>query len=343
MQKKLRTFRLALSCTAEYANYFGATSSANVALVNAAYNATLTRVNGVFEKDLAIHLDLVATNDNAIFYNAATDPYSNSDTGTNGAWNGELQSTLTSVIGEANYDIGHLFGGDGGGGNAGCIGCVCVDGQKGSAYTSPGDGKPEGDTFDIDYVAHELGHQLGGNHTFTHTTENSPVNYEPGSGSTIMAYAGITNFDVQKNSNDYFHAGSIAQIQTNLDSKTCGTSLDITYTAPTLTLPTNMTIPVNTPFSLTASATGGSGALTYCWEQYDEATLASQLCSVSNVNPAGDQDCVPTSTKTTGPIFRSYPPTTSGTRYFPRLETLTTGTTTTQGLENSSRNIINCS
>ena len=82
-------------------------------------------------------------------------------------WNAQLQSTLTSIIGEANYDIGHMFGASGGGGNAGCIGCVCVNGSKGSGITSPADGIPQGDNFDIDYVVHEVGHQLGANHTFS--------------------------------------------------------------------------------------------------------------------------------------------------------------------------------
>ncbi len=112
-----------------------------------------------------------------------------------------------------------MFGASGGGGNAGCIGCVCVDGQKGSGITSPANGVPMGDTFDIDYVAHELGHQFGANHTFSHNNEGSGVNVEPGSGSTIMGYAGITNQDVQPNSDDYFHFASIFQVQTNSGRK----------------------------------------------------------------------------------------------------------------------------
>ena len=123
----------------------------------AAFNATLTRCNGCYEKDLALHLNLIANTTAVIYYNPATDPYST----TLSQWNAQLQSTLTSVIGEANYDIGHMFGATGGGGNAGCIGCVCVNGSKGSGITSPADGIPMGDNFDIDYVVHEVGHQLG--------------------------------------------------------------------------------------------------------------------------------------------------------------------------------------
>lgn len=350
----LLTFRLALSCTAEYANFFGATSSGQFNLVLAGYNATMTRVNGVYRKDFAIQMTIVAQSSNVTYYNPATDPYSDSAVGTDPAntnnnlgWNIQLQNTLSSNLtgiattlaaNNAAYDVGHLFGGDGGGGNAGCIGCVCTNDvigdnkNKGSGYTSPGDATPQGDTFDIDYVAHELGHQFGGNHTFTHSTEDNAANYEPGSGSTIMAYAGITARDVQSNSDDYFHAVSIAQIQTNMASKTCQTSTPITHGAPVVAAGANFTIPRSTPFALTGSATDtGGGALTYCWEQYDEAVGATNLCG--DTNTLGDTDCVPVATKTSGPVFRSYDPTASTTRYFPRMESVLAGSTTTAGSE----------
>jgi len=118
---KLRNFRLALSVTGEYTSYFGGTK----ALALAAINNSMTRVNGVFEKDFGVHMNLISNNDIVIYTSASSDPYSVASTGSNGAWNQELQTTLTNVIGSANYDIGHLFGASGGGGNAGCIGCVC--------------------------------------------------------------------------------------------------------------------------------------------------------------------------------------------------------------------------
>ncbi|RYY63460.1 MAG: peptidase, partial [Chitinophagaceae bacterium] len=118
---ELKTMRLAQSCNGEYANYFGATSVTQVGLVLAAFNATLTRCNGVYEKDLALHLNLIANTADVIFYDPNTDPYST----TLSQWNGQLQNTLNTFIGAANYDIGHMFGASGGGGNAGCIGCVC--------------------------------------------------------------------------------------------------------------------------------------------------------------------------------------------------------------------------
>ena len=191
----LKLLRLALSCNGEYANYFGATSSAQVALVLAAFNNTLTRCNGIFEKDLALHLNLIASTTNVIYYNAGTDPYT-----TLANWNAQLENALIANVGEANYDIGHMFGSTGGGGNAGCIGCICVNkvgtaNGKGSGITSPADGIPQGDNFDIDYVAHEIGHQLGANHTFSFSLEGTGVNKEVGSGITIMGYAGITGQD----------------------------------------------------------------------------------------------------------------------------------------------------
>lgn len=314
----MKTLRLAQSVTAEYSNYFGATSASQVALVLAAVNATLTRCNGVYEKDLAIHLNLVAASTNVFYYNASTDPYSPASTGAGGAWNGQLQSTLTSVIGAANYDIGHLFGASGGGGNAGCIGCICSDNSKGSGFTSPADAIPQGDNFDVDYVVHEVGHQLGANHTFSMSNEGTGVNVEPGSGITIMGYAGITSQDLAPHSIDIYHAASIAQIQTNLTSKTCPvtTSLAGSNATPVVNAGGNFTIPISTPFALTGSATdaNASDVLTYCWEQNNNAST-SQTGSGSVASP----------TKASGPNWISFAPTTSPTRYFPKMSTILAG------------------
>ncbi|MGL2962853.1 zinc-dependent metalloprotease [Flavobacterium sp. RSB2_4_14] len=307
-----KTMRLALSCTGEYAQYHGGT----VALALAAMNATMTRCNGVFEKDLAIKLLIIANNNLVVYTNASTDPYSPASGMNN--WNSQLQTTLTSVIGAANYDIGHLFGATGGGGNAGCIGCVCVDAQKGSGITSPADGIPTGDTFDLDYVAHEMGHQMGANHTFTHTTENNGVNVEPGSGSTIMAYAGIGGggTDMQSNTDDYFTYRSILQIQSNMNTKTCpiSTSIAATNPRPTVSAGSGYTIPVSTAFKLTGSGTGTAGeVLTYNWEQNNPATVV------------GGTSTFPSPTKTNGPNFRSVLPSEIPVRYMPAFESVLAG------------------
>ncbi|MFC5875589.1 Fibronectin type III domain-containing protein [Chryseobacterium arachidis] len=311
--KKFRTMRLAMSVTGEYTQYFGGT----VAGALTAINATLTRVNGVFEKDFALRL-LLQNYPGVIYSDPATDPYSPAAQMNN--WNLQLQQTLTTNVGNANYDIGHLFGASGGGGNAGCIGCVCVNPanstatQKGSGYTSPADGIPQGDNFDIDYVAHEIGHQLGANHTFSHGLESAGVNVEPGSGSTIMGYAGITgaNTDVQPHSDAYFHAVSINQVQNNLVSKTCDIETTINNNPPVIAALSTYNIPKGTAFVLTASATDPENdPLTYCWEQVDNATVTI------NKNNLGST--------ASGATFRSFSPTTSPTRYFPKLSSVLAG------------------
>lgn len=334
-----KTMRLALSCTAEYSNYFGATSSAQSGLVLTAFNNTMTRVNGVLEKDLCLHLNIIANTSNVIYYTASTDPYSDAANMDN--WNNELQTTLTSVIGSANYDIGHLFGATGGGGNAGCIGCVCGTG-KGSAYTSPSNGVPAGDTFDIDYVVHEMGHQLGANHTFTcygegnvSGTKLASYQVEPGSGSTIMGYAGITSVNVQSNSNDIFSWKSIEQIQTNLASKTCpiSTSLAGTNATPVVNAGADYTIPMGTAFVLTGTASDADAGdvLTHIWEQSDINTTTTFASTT-----ALEQDSRVLATKTLGPNFRTFKPSGNLHRYFPQMGKILAGTLaiTTAGVSN---------
>ena len=328
----LLTFRLALSCNGEYANHFGATNATNVALVLAQFNATMTRVNGVFEKDFAIHMNIVASTTNVIFYNPATDPYT-----TMANWNTQLQQTLNTTLtgpstslaaNNAAYDVGHMFGETGGGGNAGCIGCVCVNGAasgngstKGRGITSPADGVPMGDTFDIDYVAHELGHQFGANHTFSNSNEGYGVNKEVGGGVTIMGYAGITSYNTHMNSIDIFHSASIAQVQANMVGKTCPTTTPITHSAPVVNAGADYTIPLSTPFILTGSATdAGGGSLTYAWEQNDDGGANTDAASVASP------------TKTTGPNFACYPASANSFRYFPTFSSILNGSTTTAGV-----------
>ncbi len=315
-----KTMRLAQSNNGEYANFFGASTACTTAdknLVLAAFNNTLTRSNGVYEKDLAVHLNLIANTTAVIYCDPATDPYAVGISG----WNAALQTTLNTNIGAANYDIGHMFGASGGGGNAGCIGCVCNDANKGSGITSPADGIPMGDNFDIDYVVHEVGHQMGANHSFSWSNEGSGVNMEVGSGITIMGYAGITSQDVAPHSIDTFHAGNIAQIQANLATKTCPVTTVMTANHPPVVAPvSNYTIPITTPFALTGSATDPEGdSLTYQWEQVDQTTTSG---NASVASPA----------KATGPNWLSFVPTASPTRTFPRLSTILAGLAVTPTL-----------
>ncbi|MCB0425284.1 MAG: zinc-dependent metalloprotease [Mangrovimonas sp.] len=297
----LRKYRLAVSVNGEYTIYHGGT----VAGALAAINATITRVNAVFETDMAITFELVDATQ-LIYTNPSTDPYSNNLN----QWNGQLQNTLNNTIGNGAYDVGHMFGASGGGGNAGCIGCVCEAGIKGSGITSPADGIPEGDNFDIDYVAHEIGHQMGANHTFAYNIEGTGVNSEPGSGTTIMGYAGITGSnDVQQHSDPYFHYHSINQILNNVASapNNCAVTTSISNNPPNANAGSDYHIPPGTAYVLRGSATDpdGGDSLTYCWEQTNSGTVTN-----SSFGP----------TLTNGSMNRSLPPVSSPDRYIPNLD-----------------------
>lgn len=337
--KKFHTLRLAISVTGEYTAHFGGTAGALAQI-----NATLTRVNGVFEQELNLHVNMVNAPD-LIFTNADTDPYS--DVSQMCKWNYELMNTLHGGnygVTDADFDIGHLFGATGSGGNAGCIGCIgnndttttsytaleawqsgcgfyaysSPNNYKGSGYTSPADGIPQGDSFDIDFVAHEMGHQLGDNHTFSKKEGGTNANtyVEPGTGSTIMGYAGLWgDMSVQPHTDPYFHSVSIDQVQANLDAVTVDVETPIANNPPVITaMNTTYTIPRSTPFVLTASATDPEGdALTYCWEQVNSSDL-----------PDGVTKAIIGNT-TSGANFRSWSPTSSPTRYFPKLATVLGG------------------
>ncbi|MCJ8153540.1 M12 family metallo-peptidase [Chryseobacterium sp. SSA4.19] len=327
--KKYRTLRLVMSTTGEYTQFFGGVAGALTQI-----NATITRVNGVFEKDFAVHLNLLSY-PALVYPNPATDPYAAVTNASQppASWNTSLRDILATEVGQANYDIGHLFGASGGGGNAGCIGCVCmspvgtgydsvVGYGKGSGITSPATGStlptaanpPSGDNFDIDYVAHEMGHQLGANHTFSHTMQGAPVQMEPGSGSTIMGYAGITGptTDVQPHSDPYFHVGSIQQIQTNLISKTCDVETVIANNPPVIAALPTYNIPKGTAFVLTANVTDAENdPMTYTWEEVDNTNVVINKTNLGNTS--------------TGASFRSVAPSTVPTRYFPKLESVLNG------------------
>ncbi len=300
----LRTYRLALAATGEYTAKVG---GGTVAGALAAQVLIMNRVNSIYERDLAIRMILVSNNDAIIYTNAATDPYTNDDGAT---MLGENQTNLNSVIGSANYDIGHVFSTDGGG--IASIRAVCSNNNKARGET--GLANPIGDAFAIDYVAHEMGHQFGANHTFNATSSNRAASaaYEPGSGVTVMGYAGvISGQNLAAHSIDTFHVRSFEEIiafkENAQTGGSCGTATATGNTAPTVTAPALLTIPKLTPFALTASATDPDGdSVTYDWQEYDRGSATSAV-------PNTDSDGV------ARPIFRSYLPTTSGTRVFPSL------------------------
>jgi hypothetical protein len=305
----LRTYRLALACTGEYANFHGA-FGADKAPALAAMVVSMNRVNGVYEIDCGIRMIIIGNNSNIIYTNPATDPYTNNNGST---MLGQNQSTCDAVIGSANYDIGHVFS-TGGGGVANLNG-PCNSMLKARGVT--GGPSPVGDPFDIDYVAHEMGHQFGADHTqYNNCNRVSASAMEPGSASTIMGYAGICAPNVQNNSDAYFHARSIFQIANfvvNGNGNSCDVPVANGNTAPTVGNVTDKTIPISTPFILSAIASDPNGTpLSYCWEQM-------------NGYSAPMQPMPPVSTNSTGPMFRTFDPTGSPSRYFPNFNDVLDG------------------
>ncbi len=318
---KLRTFRLALVCSGEYAQFHLGASQQNIpssasdavkkAAVLSAMNTSITRINGIFEKDLAVKLEIVANNDEIIFLDPASDGISDGDPD---KMLDEVQDISDSFIGDANYDIGHVFsiGGDGVAG----LGVVCVSGQKAKGVT--GRSQPVGDPYDIDFVVHEFGHQFGATHTQNNSCNRTlETAVEPGSGSTIMGYAGICAPNVKEgnpngNSDDYFHAVSIDQMWNTIQtSANCAIITDTNNSAPTADAGLDYSIPKSTPFRLlgTANDVDGLNSLTYNWEQLD--------------NEIGFMP--PSTTNAEGPMFRSLPSKISPIRYMPDLSTIING------------------
>jgi len=304
-----RVFRAAVAANHNYVN---AVCSGNVTVACglAAVVTAMNRVNQVYETEVAVHMTLIDDNDQIIYPTAATDPYTNDGNALD-----ENIDNLNAVIGTANYDIGHVF--TTGSGGVALLRSTCTSDKAGG---TTGLSNPTGDAFYIDYVAHEMGHQFGGNHTFNSTASScgggnraGSAAYEPGSGTTIMAYAGICGADnTQPHSDPYFHAKSLDEINTWLGSTggSCAVAAANPDTAPVIdnaSLTNGFTIPQHTAFALNGAASDVDGdTLSYNWEQYDlgPATTLAQ----------GDTGA--------GPIFRSFNATASGTRIFPKLATV---------------------
>lgn len=304
----MTTFRLAVAATGEYTAFFGSAAGALAGIMN-----TVNMVNLVYNLEVAVHFNLIANTDDVIFTDAGTDPFPLSDK------NGELQAELDATIGDANYDIGHLFHleGDDISGNAGCIGCVCTSGSKGSAWSQGPD--PTNSDY-LFVVCHELGHQVGGRHTFngsgcSASNYSASSAYEPGSGTTIMSYSSVCGSDNVQGGlagDLYFHANSRANIRAVVSVAGCAGGFATGNGIPSVDAGASYQIPRGTPFTLTASGSDPDGdAVTYCWEQYNLAMGGSApLTTVDNGNI---------------PLFRSFPPVGDASRTFPRYSDLLAG------------------
>lgn len=323
---QLRTYRIAIAATGEYTTFQGGTVNLGLAAVT----TTLNRVNQIYGRDLSVRMVLVANNDLLIYTDAGTDPYTNLD---GFAMLSENQANLDAVIQPGNYDIGHVV--STGGGGVARLGVVCNAVLK--AQGVAGLPQPIGDAFDIDFVAHEIGHQFNALHTFNGTTGNCFGNrsatdaFEPGSGSTVMSYAGICGAeDLQPHSDAMFHAGSIASIVSFISSgggAACAALSATGNTAPTVNAGSSFIIPANTPFELTASATDPNGdPLTYSWEQMNLGTESSSPVTMLDDGSR--------------PIFRAFLPTSSPTRTFPKLADLLNNTSAIgESLPTTDRNL----
>lgn len=323
---KLRTYRLAIATTGEYSQFHltqqGIADTETVEVkkeaVLSAIVTTMTRVNGIFERDVALTMVLVDNNTDIIFLDATTDNFTNDDSE---KLIDESQTIISSTIGTDKFDIGHTF--STGGGGLAQLNSPCTSYGKASGIT--GSSSPIGDSYDIDYVAHEMGHQYGAHHTFNASTGgcdgniNSGTAVEPGSGSTIMAYAGLCSpNNIQTYGDAYFHYVSIQEMWANItggNSSSCAQVSEIDNNTPVIESLQNYTIPVSTPFVLSATASDvDDDLLTYTWEQIDTETATHPLVSTS----------------TGGPAFRSLLPSENPERTFPNMSTILGGNTSNQ-------------
>ena len=306
---KLRVLRTAIAVTGSYTRFYsvnaGVGRGTDIQKKGAALAgivASLNRVNEVYERDLGLRFELVPDNDDLIFLDTQADPF---DTNDFNSLTNLSDSTIDRIIGQDNYDIGHLLTTHVAGGLA-IIGALCND-SKGTAVT--GFNRPEGDFFDITFFAHELGHQLGANHTQNYPCQrNDATAIEAGEGTTIMGYAGgpcgVPAAVIEPQSDPYFHFVSIQEIQTYLDfASSCIPVESVTNNLPSIEPLQEFNIPFGTPFALEAIVNDSdSDQLTYTWEQVDNERAIAP----------------PISTSELGPLFRSFPPSTSPRRDFPQ-------------------------
>jgi hypothetical protein len=313
------SYKLAVSATKEYVDRVYNPLNVVQTPVQQALSAIVTainRVNVIYQRDLGIQLMLVSGEE--LIEKPGDDIFSNGDLSRmliqNQAW-------IDSTLGRSKYHIGHVFGTDGGG--LASLGSACDRDDK--AKGASGISNPQGVIFWIDFVAHEIGHQLNADHSFNGTDgscssgRNQATAFEPGSGSTIMAYAGICWVeDLQNSSDATFHAASIAQINGFTKGEgSCYTrisAIPANPNDPLVSAIANRTIPADTAFVLTGFASdadrsplGDPDPLSYQWDQLDAG------CP-TNARSFG------TDTGFNG-LFRSYLPRDNAARHFPAMGT----------------------
>ena len=314
----LKTYRLAVAGTGEYtASQGGSKSSAYASMVT-----TINRVNEIYERDIGLRLELVSGED-LIYTNAATDPYTNNDAN---ALVIENMSNMDVNFGVANFDLGHVFA-QGPLGGLAFVGVACLNSANTSggmvnaikAGGATGTIDPRGEIFSIEYVAHEIGHQIGATHTFNSTqngcgggNRTAETAVEPGSGSTIMSYSGLCGSDdLQYNSEAAFHFASISQINSYTRTDTgssCGADTSTGNQNPVANAGSDVNIPANTPLILGGSSTGGS---TFSWDQIDAGSASAVDVDM------GDNA-----------IIRALLPSSEEDRFIPRLSDLFAGSST---------------
>lgn len=306
---ELREFRLALGCSGEFAVSYGGT----VESVLESFNIAINRLNIIFEQNLATRFQLIDGIEPLIYLDPSDDPYQD---GTNGGQMlNEHAINLNLIIGEDNFDLGHVFTGGCSGGLGGIAGGQICTEFKGAGVTCFASGNIIATTVEI--MAHEIGHQLSAGHTWngcppTAQQYAAGSAWEPGSGSTIMSYSGSCGAEnnIQNSSDEYFHGGTIDQMSSYIRNgpATCGSTTATANNLPDVSIPLNdgFFIPVNTPFELDAMASDMDGDdITYCWEQRDTGPFGT----------LGQPELG-------APLFRSYPPRTASDRIFPRINTI---------------------
>ncbi len=307
----LRTYQIAVATTGEYGVFHGGTTPDALAAVV----TTINRVTGILEKELSISLQLISNNDEIIFIDPSTDPFSGNDNANDLIE--ESQQQIDLIIGSDNYDVGHTF--STGAGGLADLGSVCASGFKAQGVT--GSGRPEGQFFDVDFVAHEIGHQLGADHTFNGSNGNCTNGsryylsaYEPGSGSTIQAYAGLCSADnLQGAADPIYHSASFDEITLFLaegEGGSCGVVTSTNNTPPSVDAGADYSVPKATPLVITGSGSDAEqNALTYLWEQRDLGPQAALS--------AGDDGEIP--------LFRVLTPQSNPSRYLPALGNVVSG------------------